>query len=127
MPKRDNEQAGLPMLFKQLAGDGARVAEAELALARAEVAAIIRGYAVGITVGILGMTMAVTTLVVLSQAGAIALMPYVTNPAYAYLSVGLFLAGLTIALALIAGSIISQKHQPVGVILKWLTGESITK
>jgi len=43
MPKSNDGKLGLPMLFSQLAGDGARVAEAELALARAEVLVIVGG------------------------------------------------------------------------------------
>jgi len=68
--------------------------------------------------------MAIKTLIVLAQAGAVALTPHLTNPAYAHLSVGLLFAAFTIILAFIAGNTLSRRHQPVGVRLKWLTGES---
>lgn len=127
MPKPYGEQLALPMLFKQLAGDGARMAEAELALARAEIAAIVRGYLIGIAVGILCMATAITTAIILAQAGVVALTPFVTNPVFAYLGVGVFLAMTTVTLAFVAGSTLSRKHRPIGVILKWLTGEGATK
>jgi hypothetical protein len=124
MPKSIDGKLGLPMPFKQLAGDGARVTEAELALARAEVSAIVGGYLVGISVGTVCMAMAITTLIVLAQAGVVTLTPYMTIPAYTYLSVGLLFAESSIILAFTAGNTLSRRHQPVGPILKWLTGES---
>ncbi len=127
MPRLQEEQPGLPQLFKQLAGDGARVAEAELALARAEAAVVMRGYIIGIAVGTLCLAMTITTLVILAQAGAIAAVPYVASPAYAYLTIGLFLTAATLTLAFIAGNMLSRKHRPIGLIFKWLAGEAAEK
>ena len=73
---------------------------------------------------IICIAMAIKTLIVLAQAGEVTLTPYMIIPAYTYLSVGLLIAESTIILALIAANTLSQRHQPVGLILKWLTGES---
>lgn len=127
MPRPYEEQQGLPQLLKQLAGDGARVAEAELALARAEAAVVVRGYTIGVAVGTLCLAMTTATLIILAQAGAIAVMPYVANPAYAYLTIGLFLAAVTLTLAFTAGNMLSRKHRPIGLIFKWLAGEAAEK
>jgi Putative Actinobacterial Holin-X, holin superfamily III len=127
MPKVREEQPGLPQLFKQLAGDGARVAEAELVLARAEAAAIVRSYVIGIAIGIFCLAMTTTALIILAQAGVIAIIPYVTNPAYAYLSIGLFLTATTIALALVANRFLAYKHRPIGMVFKWLAGDGMAK
>jgi Putative Actinobacterial Holin-X, holin superfamily III len=127
MPKIDREQAALPQLIRRLADEGAHVAEAELALARAEAAVVIRGYVTGIAVGGFSLAMAVTTLTILAQAGVIALMPYVANPVFAYFAVGLLLAAMTIGLAVVAGNMISRKHRPIGLIFKWLAGDGVQK
>ena len=125
MPKINSGDAALPQLFKKLADDGARMAEAELAMARAEAAAIIRGYVLGLAVGGFCLAMAVTTLTILAQASAIALTPYVLNSAYAYFTVGLLLAAMTISLAVVAASLFSRKHRPIGLIFKWLAGDGV--
>ncbi len=127
MPKRDDGQVDLPILIKQLAGDGARVAEAEIALARAEVAIIMRRYAAGVAVGTCAFTVAITAFVILAQAGALALVPYVVNPVYAYLSVALLLGAFTIILSLVAAHMFLRKHVPVGTILSWLIGKGEPK
>ena len=127
MPKIDKGPAALPQLIRKLADEGAHVAEAELALARAEAAVIIRGYVTGIAVGGFCLAMAVTTLTILAQASAIALTPYVANPVYAYFTVGLLLAAITIGLAVVAANIVSRKHRPIGLIFKWLSGDGAQK
>jgi ABC-type siderophore export system fused ATPase/permease subunit len=127
MPKTYEHPQALPQLFRQLADDGARVAETELALARAEAAAMVRGYVTAIAVALLCLVFAIATLIVMAQAGIIALIPYVSNPAYAYLSVGLFLTAVAIVLALISGNLLSRRHYPVGLIFKWLMGEGPVK
>jgi anti-sigma factor RsiW len=127
MSKIDREQAALPQLIRKLADEGAHMAEAELALARAEAAAIIRGYVTGIAVGGLCLATAITTLTILAQASVIALTPYVANPVYAYFTVGLLLAAITIGLAVVAANMASRKHRPIGLIFKWLSGDGVQK
>jgi Putative Actinobacterial Holin-X, holin superfamily III len=122
MPKRDEFQKELPLLIKQLAGDGARVAEAELSLARAEAAIIARRYVIGMAVGTCGIATAITALVILAQAFAIALAPFMTNPAYAYFSIGLVMLAITIILSLISAHLFARKHEPIGTILTWVMG-----
>jgi hypothetical protein len=123
MLKREELPKDLPLLIKQLAGDGVRVAEAEIALARAEAAIIARKYAVGVAVGIVGLATGIAAVIILAQAFAIALIPFVTNPAYAYLSIGLVMIAITIILCLFAGHLFTRKHEPVGAILNWVMGQ----
>jgi hypothetical protein len=63
----------------------------------------------------------------LAQAGAVALTRYVTNPAIAYLSVGLVIAALAIVLALLASNQLMRRHRPIGMVFKWLLGEGSPK
>jgi uncharacterized YccA/Bax inhibitor family protein len=127
MPRSSETEKSLPNLFKQLGTDGLGVAEAELALARAELAGVLRGYVTGIILGVAGFAMTLTAMLVLAQAGAVALTPYVANPAIAYLGVGLVLAALAIVLALFASNWLTRRHRPIGLVFKWLLGKEIPK
>jgi hypothetical protein len=127
MPRSGETEKSLPNLFKQLGTDGLGVAEAELALARAEMAEVMRGYVIGIIIGAAGFAMTLTAMLVLAQAGAVALTRYVTNPAIAYLSVGLVIAALAIVLALLASNQLMRRHRPIGMVFKWLLGEGSPK
>lgn len=110
---------GLPHLISLLAEDGARAAEAELALSRAELATIIRRYMLGIAAGIASVGALMLTLALLAQASAIAMIPYVGNAALAYLIVAIVLAVITVSLILIAKNYLMKKHEPIGLIFKW--------
>lgn len=121
------QRTTLPQLVKQLAGDGVRVAEAELALSRAELAAIIRSYVKGIVTGAVAIAVLIVALIVLAQGAAIALAPYLASATSAYFCVGAGLAVVTIGLALISIHMLKKKHEPIGLIFKWLSGAGIVK
>ena len=127
MPRTSETGESLPNLFRQLGTDGLGVAEAELALARAEMVEVLRGYLIGIALAAAVFAVTLTALLVLAQAGAIALTPYVANPAVAYLSVGLGVAAMAIILALFASNWLTRRHRPIGMIFKWLLGEDNSK
>ncbi len=124
MPKAHEERLGILQLFKQLFGDGARVVEAELSLARSEAALAIRGYLIGLAIAMLALAMTIVALIILAQAAAFAVMQYVGNPATAYLIVGLALMLLAAGLALISYHRLSHRHRPVGAVFKQLFGVS---
>jgi hypothetical protein len=113
-----------PELFKELAGDGARWADAELALARAEAGVLLRGYAAGLVVAVLCLSVMIAALVILAQASVIALMPYVNGAFSANVIVGLILVGFVLALALTARHLLARKTQPMGLIFRWLAGDA---
>ena len=86
-----SSKPAFPELFKELAGDGKRWLDAELALAKAEAGLRLRGYAAGLGVAFAGLAILIAATVVLAQAGVAALMPYVSGPAVAGLAVGIIL------------------------------------
>ena len=109
----------LSQLLKQLAGDGVRVAEAELAQARSELGNVVRGLVIGIVMGAAGLAVMMVAVTLFAQSAALALTPYVSNPALAYLWVGLLLAVVTISLFVMAYRCLMKKRKPVGLIFKW--------
>jgi hypothetical protein len=113
------QRKSLSQLLKQLAGDGVRVAEAELAQARSELGDVVRGLVIGIATGAAGIAVMMVAVTLFAQSAAIALTPYVSNPAYAYLSVGLILTFITISLFVLAYRCLMKKRKPVGLIFKW--------
>ena len=126
-PKNQRPRTTLPQLFKELAGDGVRVAEAELALSRAELAALIRSYAKGIATGAVAVAVLIVALTIFAQGLAIALVPFLASATLAYFCVGAGLAVVTIGLALISIHMLKKKHEPIGLIFKWLSGAGIVK
>ena len=119
MPLSNGLRASFPHLIKQLANDGARVAESELALARSEIGDVVRSYILGIALGAAGIAVMTVAVAILAHATAIALAPYMASAAYAYFSVGLILAVITFGLLFAAKRSIMKKHEPVGLIFKW--------
>lgn len=131
LPKLSAEQlhypAAKPMfpeLFKKLAGDGARWADAELTLAKAEAGSLLRGYVAGIVVAVLGIVVLIAALVIFAQAGVIALVPYVNSELLAGVTVGLILLGIVVMLALTAWHLLAHKTPPRGLIFRWLMGDA---
>ena len=118
--REERPRTTLPQLFKQLAGDGVRVAEAELALSKAELAQIVRVYVRGILIGAIALVVMIVALAILAHGAAMALAPFVANTATAYLCVGLVLAIITSVLAFTANRILKKKHEPIGLIFRWL-------
>ncbi len=121
MPLSSGLRPSFPQLIKQLADDGARVAESELALARSEIGDVIRSYILGIALGAAGIAVMTVAVAILAHAAAIALTSFVASAAYAYLSVGLILAAITFGLLYAAKRSILKKHEPVGLIFKWFS------
>jgi Putative Actinobacterial Holin-X, holin superfamily III len=121
------QRKSLSNLLRQLAGDGVRVAEAELAQARSELGDVIRRQLIGIAMGVSGIAVMMVTITILAQSAAIALTPYVSSPAYAYLNVGLILAVMTISLFILAYRCLMKKRKPVGLIFKWFADVTKSK
>lgn len=109
----------LSQLLRQLAGDGARVAEAELAQARTELGELVRGLLLGFFIGASAVAVLIVTVGMLAHGAALALTPYMPSVVYAYFSVGLVLAIMTAILILIAYRCLVKKREPVGLIFKW--------
>lgn len=112
-----------PDLFKELANDGKRWLDAELALAKAEAGLRLHDYALGLGVAMVGLVILIAAAVVLAQAGVAVLTPYVSGPAVAGLSVGIILLGIVVILALGAKYLLVNKTPPTGLVFRWLTGK----
>jgi hypothetical protein len=118
-----SSKPAFPELFKELAGDGKRWLDAELALAKAEAGLRIRGYAAGLGAAFAGLAVLIAATVVLAQAGVAALTPYVNGPAVAGLAVGIILLVVVAVLALVAKTLLVNKTRPVSLVFRWLTGD----
>jgi len=118
-----SSKPAFPELFKELAGDGKRWLDAELALAKAEAGLRVRGYAAGLGVAVAGLSILIAAIVVLAQAGVAALTPYVGGAAVAGLSVGIALLVVVMVLALVAKSLLVSKTKAVGLVFRWLAGD----
>ena len=118
-----SSKPAFPELFKELAGDGKRWLDAELALAKAEAGLRMRGYVAGLGVALTGLAVLLAAIVVLAQAGVAALTPYVSGPAVAGLAVGIALLVIVLVLALVAKTLLVNKTRPVGLVFRWLTGD----
>ncbi|CAN0514046.1 unnamed protein product, partial [Phaeothamnion confervicola] len=108
-----SSKPAFPELFKELAGDGKRWLDAELALAKAEAGLRMRGYVTGLGVAFAGLAVLLAAIVVLAQAGVAALTPYVSGPAFAGLAVGFALLAIVVVLALVAKTLLINKTRPV--------------
>lgn len=117
-----SSKPAFPELFKELAGDGKRWLDAELALAKAEAGLRLRGFAAGLGVAFASLVILIAAIVVLAQAGVAALTPYVSGPAVAGLAVGVILLIVVTALALLAKTLLINKTRPVGLVFRWLAG-----
>lgn len=117
-----SSKPAFPELFKELAGDGKRWLDAELALAKAEAGLRVRSYAAGLSVAFAGLAVLIAATVVLAQAAVAALTPYVSGPAVAGLAVGIALLVVVLVLALVAKNSLINKTRPVGLVFRWLTG-----
>jgi hypothetical protein len=117
-----SSKPAFPELFKELAGDGKRWLEAELALAKAEAGLRLRGYAAGLAVAFAALAIFLAAIVVLAQACVAGLMPYVSGPAVAGLAVGLCLLLVVAVLAVLAKSLLVSKKRPIGMVFRWLAG-----
>ena len=117
-----SSKPAFPDLFKELADDGKRWIDAELALAKAEAGLRVKTYATGLGVAFAGFLTLVAAIVVLAQAGVAALTPYVSGPAIAGLLVGVILLIIVGALALLAKNLLVNRTKPIGLVFRWLAG-----
>lgn len=118
-----SSKPAFPELFKELAGDGKRWLDAELALAKAEAGLRVRSYAAGLGVAFAGLAILIAAIVILAQAGVTGLTPYVSGPVVAGLAVGMALLLIVLVLALVAKALLVNKTRPVGLVFRWLTGD----
>jgi hypothetical protein len=112
-----------PELFKELAGDGKRWLDAELALAKAEAGLRLRGYVAGLGMAFASLAILIAATVILAQTSVAALTPYVSGPAVAGLIVGIILLVTVVVLGLLAKSSLINKTRPIGLIFRWLAGD----
>jgi hypothetical protein len=117
-----SSKPAFPELFKELADDGKRWLDAELALAKAEAGLRLRGYAAGLAAAFASFSILIAATVVLAQSGVVALMPYVNGPAIAGLVVGIILLAIVAVLALVAKNLLVNKTKPIGFFFRWLAG-----
>jgi hypothetical protein len=111
-----------PELVKELADDARLWLDAELALAKAEAGLRLRGYAAGVIVGVLSVSLFIAASVVLAQASVNALMPYVSSQTVAGLAVGVILLAVVTVLGLTARHLLLRKTPSSGMIFRWLSG-----
>lgn len=127
MPETSEEMPGVIQLLRQLFGEGARVVEAELALARSEAASTMRGYLVGIAMAAMALAMTIVALFIVAQSAALALTAVFANSAIAYLVVGLGMVLMAASLALAAKHFFTRRHRPVGVVFRQIFGNPVAK
>lgn len=125
MPKSGHEQESLSSLFKQVAGEGIDLAQAELSLARAEMAGLTKSYMIGLVFFLAAFALSIATLVILSEAATAEIEPYVNSLALAYFIAGLLMLVLTILLVAVGVSFLTRKYKPIGTIFKWLAGQQV--
>jgi hypothetical protein len=113
-----------PELVKELADDARLWLDAELALAKAEAGLRLRGYAAGVIVAILGVSLFIAATVVLAQAIVSALIPYVSSQAIAGFAVGVILLTVVMVLGLTARHLLLRKTPSSGLIFRWFMGRA---
>lgn len=127
MRESTTDQISIVELCRRLTEDGFRLFEAEVNLARLESSLLVRAYLICAALIIGGIFLAATAVIVLVQGGIVVLLPYVSHPVLAYLSMAIALFMLA-ALCVIAGRIIlSRCHQPVGIVARTLWGNGKTE
>lgn len=116
---------GLPDAVRRLVEGSMQWAGAELVLARAEAAGILRRFAAAAGVAVLAVSLTLVALVILAQAAVAALANVLASPAYAGLAVGLGLILGVVILALLAWRLLSLPAvRPASPVLRWITGAS---
>ena len=91
-------------------------------MTKAEAGVRLRGYAAGLAVAFVALSLFIAAIVVLAQACVSALLPYVSGPVIAGLAVGLSLLLIVAILALLAKSLLVSKKRPIGMVFRWLAG-----
>lgn len=114
---RQPDRPEIRQLIERLTTDGRGWAEAEVAMARAELGEL-KGQAIrAVTFAVLGLASVFCALVVLSQAGIAFLEPYVDGPGVAALIVGGVLVLLVIVCALVLRSAFSWRTE--SIFFRW--------
>ncbi len=113
-----------PELVKELADDARLWLDAELALAKAEAGLHLRGYAAGLIVAFLAVSLFIAAMVVLAQVCVSALAPYVSSQAVAGLVVGLILLAVVVVLGFVARHLFLRKNPSSGLFFRWLAGNA---
>jgi hypothetical protein len=113
-----------PELVKELADDARLWLDAELALAKAEAGLRLRGYAAGLILAFLGVSLFIVAMVVLAQVCVSALAPYVSSQAVAGLVVGLILLAVVVVLGFVARHLFLRKNPSSGLFFRWLAGDA---
>jgi hypothetical protein len=113
-----------PELVKELADDARLWLDAELALAKAEAGLRLRGYAAGVIVALLGVSLFIAATVVLAQAIVSALMSYVSSQAVAGFAVGVILLAVVMVLGFTARHLLLRKTPSSGLIFRWFMGSA---
>lgn len=125
MPRSAHDQESLSGLFKQIAGEGIDLAQAELSLARAEAAGLTKSYVVGIALCLIAFALSIASLVILGEAAAAAVALYTQGEAFAHFIVGVVMLVATVVLVFLGITFLTRKYKPVGAIFKWLAGQQV--
>jgi uncharacterized membrane protein YqjE len=115
MQQRDRPE--IRQLIERLTTDGRGWAEAEVAMARAELSELKDQAIRAVTFAVLGLAAVFCALVVLSQAGIAFLEPYVDSPGVAALIVGGVLVVLVVLCLLVMRSAFSWRTE--SVFFRW--------
>lgn len=124
MPDRRAEKPGISQLFRRLLQEGAQLAEAELALARDHAQLVVRRYLLAGAIALFGLAVASVAIFIVAEGLAVAAIPYVSNPAFAYLGVGFAFLLIGVISLFVSIKFLSRQLPPVGLIAKWIAGRS---
>lgn len=125
MPRSARDDQSSARLFNRALEEGIDLAQAELVLARAEVGRLTKSYIVGVALCLTASALLIATLVILGEAAATGLIPFVKSAPLAYFIAGLGMLLLTFLIVWIGVGFLTRKPKPVGSIFKWLTGEQV--
>ena len=108
-------------LVSQLAGDSARFAKSELALAKAELIDALRKRLIGVIISFVGFLFASVAVIILAEAAVQALSPAIGSQALSGAVVAGILCLFALGCGLIARSLLGKRRKPVGMIWKWIS------
>ncbi len=120
MPDREPPRTSLTQILESLWGESIRSAQAELALSRAELLQITRGYVIGAIFGVMGLVVLIIALFIAAQACATALSLHFESIVVGYFAMAAILLVAAILLIFVGKHVMQVKHKPVGLIFKWL-------
>ncbi|MFN0190986.1 MAG: phage holin family protein [Aestuariivirga sp.] len=116
-------ETALPDMVRQLARDGARWADAEFALTRAETSGLLRRIAGGLAMAFTALAILIVALVIIAQACVAAIAVLAGGEIEAGLIVGFGLLVCVILLCIIARNmVLTPMPRPSSLFLRLLTG-----